>query len=115
MLLRLQRAGLPETLRFHDLRHTCATLLLRQGVNPKSVQELLEHSDVSLPLNVYSHVLPDMGLSVFSVVRKFAYLSRIFACRVAHRSPLFWWVGVLIGVVERATLSVLVMIRSFLG
>jgi integrase len=56
----LQRAGLSE-LRFHDLRHTCATLLLRQGVNPKFVQELLGHADISLTLNVYSHVLPDMG------------------------------------------------------
>ena len=57
----LERAGLPKTTRFHDLRHTCATLLLRQGVNAKFVQELLEHRDVSLTLNVYSHVLPDMG------------------------------------------------------
>ena len=59
--LRLQRAGLPETVRFHDLRHTCATLLLKQGVHVKFVQELLGHADVSLTLNVYSHVLPDMG------------------------------------------------------
>src|SRR5919202_1847955 len=57
----LQRAGLPKSIRFHDLRHTCATLLLRQGVNPKFVQELLGHADISLTLNVYSHVLPDMG------------------------------------------------------
>ncbi len=35
--IRLRRGGVPETLRFHDLRHTCATLLLRQGVNPKFV------------------------------------------------------------------------------
>ncbi len=57
----LRRAGLPTTTRFHDLRHTCATLLLRQSVNPKFVQELLGHGDVSLTLNVYSHILPDMG------------------------------------------------------
>ena len=57
----LKRAVLPPVIRFHDLRHTCATLLLRQGVNPKFVQELLGHGDVSLTLNVYSHVLPDMG------------------------------------------------------
>jgi len=57
----LKRAGLPKSTRFHDLRHTCATLLLRQGVNPKFVQELLGHADISLTLNVYSHVLPDMG------------------------------------------------------
>ena len=59
--IRVKRAALPQTLRFHDLRHTCATLLLRQGVNPKFVQELLGHSDISLTLNTYSHVLPDMG------------------------------------------------------
>lgn len=40
---------------------TCAALLLRQGVHAKFVQELLRHGDVSLTLNVYSHVLPDMG------------------------------------------------------
>ena len=57
----LRRFGLPQTTRFHDLRHTCATLLLRQGVNPKFVQELLGHADISMTLNVYSHVLPDMG------------------------------------------------------
>ncbi len=57
----LRRAGLPTDFRFQDLRHTCATLLLRQGVNPKFVQELLGHGDVSLTLNVYSHVLPSMG------------------------------------------------------
>jgi len=56
----LQRAGVPA-IRFHDLRHTCATFLLGQGVNPKYVQELLGHADVGLTLNVYSHVLPDMG------------------------------------------------------
>jgi integrase len=56
----LRRASLPA-IRFHDLRHTCATLLLRQGVNTKYVQDLLGHADISLTLNVYSHVLPDMG------------------------------------------------------
>jgi integrase len=56
----LRRAELPAV-RFHDLRHTCATLLLRQSVNPKFVQELLGHADISLTLNVCSHVLPDMG------------------------------------------------------
>jgi integrase len=59
--IRVKRASLPQTLRFHDLRHTCATLLLRQGVNPKFIQELLGHADISLTLNTYSHVLPDMG------------------------------------------------------
>lgn len=56
----LERAELPRTVRLHDLRHMCATLLLKQGVHVKFVQELLGHGDVSLTLNVYSHVLPDM-------------------------------------------------------
>jgi integrase len=59
--IRIKRASLPQTLRFRDLRHTCATLLLRQGVNSKFVQELLGHADISLTLNTYSRVLPDMG------------------------------------------------------
>ena len=55
----LKAAGLPE-IRFHDLRHTAATLMLQQGINPKIVQERLGHSDISLTLNTYSHVLPHM-------------------------------------------------------
>lgn len=55
----LRRAGLPN-LRFHDLRHSAATLMLQQGVNPKIVSERLGHSDISLTLNTYSHVLPPM-------------------------------------------------------
>ena len=55
----LERAGLPP-IRFHDLRHTCATLLLSKGVNPKIVQEMLGHANISVTLDTYSHVLPDM-------------------------------------------------------
>jgi integrase len=52
-------AGLPK-IRFHDLRHTSATLLLAKGVHPKIVQERLGHSDISMTLNRYSHVTPGM-------------------------------------------------------
>lgn len=55
----LRKAGLPDT-RFHDLRHTCATLMLAEGVHPKIVSERLGHSTVTLTLDTYSHVLPDM-------------------------------------------------------
>ena len=55
----LVEAGLPD-IRFHDLRHTAATLMLQQGVHPKIVQERLGHSDISLTLGTYSHVLPVM-------------------------------------------------------
>lgn len=56
----LRRAGLSDSVRFHDLRHTCATLLLSRNVHPKYVQELLGHADIALTLNVYSHVIPGM-------------------------------------------------------
>jgi integrase len=56
----LKRAKLPETTRFHDLRHTCATLLLTKNVNPKVVSEMLGHSNIAITLDTYSHVLPNM-------------------------------------------------------
>jgi integrase len=55
----LRRAGLPS-IRFHDLRHACATLLFSEGVPVKVVQEVLGHSSVSVTMDVYSHILPDM-------------------------------------------------------
>src|SRR5829696_2841027 len=55
----LKRAGLPE-IRFHDLRHTCATLLLSKNVNPKVVSEMLGHASIAITLDTYSHVLPTM-------------------------------------------------------
>ena len=55
----LKRAGLPE-IRFHDLRHTCATLLLSKNVNPKVVSEMLGHASIAITLDTYSHVLPNM-------------------------------------------------------
>jgi integrase len=54
-----RKGNLPDV-RFHDLRHTCATLLLTKGVHPKIVQELLGHSSISITLDTYSHVLPNM-------------------------------------------------------
>jgi integrase len=53
----LTAAELPP-IRFHDLRHTAATLLLAQGVDPRTIMETLGHSQISLTLNTYSHVLP---------------------------------------------------------
>lgn len=56
----LEKARLPR-MRFHDLRHTSATLLLLGGVSPRVVQERLGHADIRLTLGTYSHVLPGMG------------------------------------------------------
>ena len=55
----LDEAGLPRQ-RFHDLRHAAASLLLAQGVNPRVVMEILGHSQISLTLNTYSHVIPSL-------------------------------------------------------
>jgi integrase len=56
----LKRASLPDIC-FHDLRHTCATLLFSQGTHPKLVQELLGHATIAMTLDTYSHFLPSMG------------------------------------------------------
>ncbi len=55
----LQKCGLPP-MRFHDLRHTCASLLLAQGTDPRTIMETLGHSQIALTLNTYSHVLPSL-------------------------------------------------------
>ncbi len=55
----LEKAEVPE-IRFHDLRHTAATLLLSLGVHPKVVQERLGHSTIRVTLDTYSHVLPSI-------------------------------------------------------
>lgn len=54
---RLAAAGLPR-MRFHDLRHGAATLLLAQGVHPRVVMETLGHSQIAVTMNTYSHVVP---------------------------------------------------------
>jgi integrase len=55
----LKKAGLPQ-IPFHALRHTAATLLLRKGIHPKIVQELLGHSSIAITLDLYSHAVPTM-------------------------------------------------------
>jgi integrase len=63
----LAKAGIPRC-RFHDLRHTCATLLLQQGVHAKVVSELLGHSSIGMTLDIYSHVIPDMQQQAVSAM-----------------------------------------------
>lgn len=55
----LKRADLPKTIRFHDLRHSCATLLIAQGVHPRVVMEILRHANISVTMNTYAHVIPE--------------------------------------------------------
>jgi integrase len=55
----VKKAGLPY-IRFHDMRHTAATLLLAHGMPIKAVSEMLGHASVSITLNLYGHVLPHM-------------------------------------------------------
>jgi integrase len=55
----LRSAQLPD-IRFHDLRHSAATILLSMGVHPKIVQEILGHSNISMTMDTYSHVFPSM-------------------------------------------------------
>lgn len=72
------KAGMPK-LRFHDLRHTHASLMLSQGIHPKIVSERLGHSSINITLDTYSHVLPgiqeaaalrfEQGLNLSEIVR----------------------------------------------
>lgn len=55
----LNKAGLPD-IRFHDLRHSAASLMLAQGVPLRVVMEVLGHSSISLTANTYSHVMPSL-------------------------------------------------------
>ena len=56
----LAKAGFREGVRLHDLRHTAAKLLLAQGVHERSIMEILGHSQISLTMDTYSHVMPSL-------------------------------------------------------
>ena len=66
----LRSSGLLRTVRFHDLRHTCATLLLSRNVHPKYVQELPGHANIAITLDTYSHVVPGMGDHVAEAMKE---------------------------------------------
>jgi integrase len=53
-------AGLPEDVRFHDLRHTCASLCIALGAHPKAIQERLGHSSITVTLDRYGHLFPKL-------------------------------------------------------
>jgi integrase len=52
-------SGLPK-MRFHDLRHQAASLLIAQGVHPRTVMEILGHSQIGITMNLYGHILPEL-------------------------------------------------------
>ncbi|MBR4152002.1 MAG: site-specific integrase [Selenomonadaceae bacterium] len=66
----LKKCNINSDFTFHGLRHTHATLLLQQGVNPKIVQERLGHSSIKVTMDTYSHVLPDMQRQAVDALRE---------------------------------------------
>lgn len=64
----LEKAGLPKSIRFHDLRHTCATLMIKQSIHPRVVMEILGHSQISTTMNTYGHVLPEVQRDAVNVL-----------------------------------------------
>jgi integrase len=53
-------SGVPQTLRFHDLRHTAVALAIAQGAHPKAIQERMGHSSVTVTLDRYGHLFPTL-------------------------------------------------------
>ena len=56
----VRQAGLPESTRFHDLRHTFAAILIDQGAHPRAMMERLGHSSINGTLGTYEHLLPGL-------------------------------------------------------
>jgi integrase len=54
----LERANLPSSVRFHDLRHSCATFLIAQGEHPRVIMDILGHAQMSTTMDIYGHVMP---------------------------------------------------------
>jgi integrase len=77
------KAGLPESLRVHDLRHTCASILIGLGAHPKVIQERLGHSSIMVTMDVYGHLFPSLNEALTE------RLDEVFraARRSAHEKP----------------------------
>lgn len=71
----LKRADLPD-IRFHDLRHSCATLLIALGVHPRVVMEILRHSNINTTMNIYGHVLPQINRDAVNSLADLLFPSR---------------------------------------
>jgi len=70
-----EKAKLPATITPYTLRHTCATLLLLAGENPKVVSERLGHSSIVMTLDTYSHVLPSMQQAATEKLERMLFTS----------------------------------------
>jgi integrase len=79
----LDKVGMPRSVRIHDLRHTCASLLIAEGTHPKAVQQHLGHSSISVTLDRYGHLFPD------EQDRLAQTLDRLMQPKRAHLSPSF--------------------------
>jgi integrase len=82
----VKAAGLPA-MRFHDLRHNCATLLLSAGVDPKSVATRLGHSNPAVLLTTYAHVLPSMDDNMAAVMGVFLSRGAANSSKAAVNPP----------------------------
>jgi integrase len=56
----VKRAGLPDDVRYHDLRHTYARLLIAEGAHPRAIMERLGHSSIQVTLGTYGHLFPTL-------------------------------------------------------
>lgn len=83
----LTRAGLPR-IRFHDLRQTCATLLLRKRVNPKIVSELLGDTSVAFTLATYGHVQAEMRQPARDAMKRL--FGKVLRCRASGCWQAMW-------------------------
>lgn len=86
------RAGLPRTLRFHDLRHTCASILIAEGAHPKQISEWLGHSSITITLDRYGHLFPHLGRALAERLdaayqASLSVGSEVFALRSLGASP----------------------------
>ena len=73
-----------ETLRFHDLRHTQATLLIAKGVDIKTVQGRLGHESASTTLDMYAHILPSKDSEAAAVIEELMRCERPGAAKVIN-------------------------------
>ena len=79
-------AGL-RRMRFHDLRHTCATLMLAQGVHPRLIMEILGHSQIAVTMNLDAHVIPAMQKEVAPQMDAVLAPKKPVAAAVATKPP----------------------------